>query len=180
MARVSTNRFWSAAEPKARRMAAKRATNCGVGSSNWHINTRRAAGAAKPARSLPAASSSARLATNRLLPTFGSPPTNRMPCGGSKPGSIQLAGGVAGCWASSCASERMAVSGAFFAAALIAAPRPPHPAKALRPQWRLCAPPPAAERSPRVCSLCARGRAWLDIAPGGRSHRTTAASHRRL
>ena len=34
---------------------------------------------------LPAASISARLATNRLLSTFGSPPTNIMPCGGRSP-----------------------------------------------------------------------------------------------
>src|SRR5258706_1539776 len=31
--------------------------------------------------------------TSRLLPTLGSPPTNRMPAGGNSPGSIQPGGG---------------------------------------------------------------------------------------
>src|SRR5206468_2903579 len=57
----------------------------------------------KPARAWPAASASARLATSRLLPTFGSPPTNKMPCGGNSPGSIHPGGGAAGCSVSSCA-----------------------------------------------------------------------------
>ena len=43
-------------------------------------------------RSAPAASDNARLATSSDLPTFGSPPTNRMPCGGSRPGSTRHGG----------------------------------------------------------------------------------------
>ena len=43
----------------------------------------------KPGRSEPAASDSARLATNSDLPTFGSPPTNRMPCGRQQSGFHQ-------------------------------------------------------------------------------------------
>ena len=65
----------------------------------------------------PAANASARLATSRLLPTLGSPPTNRMPCGGSSPGSIQPGGGAAGCSASNWASESTAagvLGGALF------------------------------------------------------------------
>src|SRR2546426_820839 len=42
----------------------------------------------KPARAWPAASASAKLATSRLLPTLGSPPTKKMPCGGNTPCSI--------------------------------------------------------------------------------------------
>src|SRR5216117_3732624 len=61
------------------------------------MSTRRAAGTWKPARSSPAASASARLATSSDFPTLGSPPTNKMPCGGSSPGSIQPGGGTAGC-----------------------------------------------------------------------------------
>src|SRR5437660_5056760 len=35
--------------------------------------------------SAPAATDNARLATSSDLPTLGSPPTNRMPCGGNNP-----------------------------------------------------------------------------------------------
>src|ERR1035441_11103859 len=70
-------------------MTARRPTNCGTGSSNWQIKTRRGAGMENPVRPEPAASERARLATNRDLPTLGSPPTNRMPCGGNSPGSTR-------------------------------------------------------------------------------------------
>src|SRR6266550_520669 len=65
-------------------MSESRLTNCGTGSSNWQMRTRRRAGMEKPRRSTPAASDKARLATSRDLPTLGSPPTNKMPCGGSQ------------------------------------------------------------------------------------------------
>src|SRR5207244_425206 len=99
-----------------RRIVARRETNCGPGSSNWQTSTRRAAGIVKPARPEPAANERARLATHRLLPTLGSPPTNRMPCGGSNPGSIQPGGGEAGCSVSSWARETTADFDEFFAA----------------------------------------------------------------
>src|SRR5450755_2439697 len=61
------------------------------------MRTRRAAGMGNPMRSNPAASDKARLATSSDLPTLGSPPTNRMPCGGSSPGSTRQGGVVDGC-----------------------------------------------------------------------------------
>src|SRR6202521_1210055 len=64
----------------ARHMTARRPTNCGTGSSNWQIKTRRGAGMENPMRPVPAASERARVATNKDLPTLGSPPTKRMPC----------------------------------------------------------------------------------------------------
>ena len=68
----------------------------------------------KPVRSEPAASDSARLATSSDLPTFGSPPTNRMPCGGNSPGSTRQGGGVGGCCSRSWASDRTG-AGIFLA-----------------------------------------------------------------
>src|SRR5205809_4312257 len=70
-----------------------------------------------PARSLPAANASARLDTSRLLPTLGSPPTNRMPCGGNSPGSTRQGGGVEGCCSSNCASDSTAGEADFVEAA---------------------------------------------------------------
>src|SRR5437667_11471891 len=89
-------------------MMARRLTNCGTGSSNWEIRTRRGAGMGKPMRSAPAASDNARLATSKDLPTLGSPPTNRMPCGGNSPGSTRQGGDVEGCCSSNCASDSTA------------------------------------------------------------------------
>src|SRR5437879_3498170 len=60
-------------------MSESRLTNCGTGSSNWQMRTRRRAEMEKPRRSTPAASDKAKLATSRDLPTLGSPPTNRCP-----------------------------------------------------------------------------------------------------
>src|ERR1035437_6794485 len=77
-------------------MTARRPTNCGTGSSNWQIKTRRGAGMKNPVRPEQAASERARLATNRDLPTLGSPPTNRMPCGGNSTGSTRQGGALAG------------------------------------------------------------------------------------
>jgi hypothetical protein len=78
----------------------------------------------KPVRSEPAASDSARLATSSDLPTFGSPPTNKIPCGGNSPGSTRQGGAVGGCCSSSWASDRTLGLASFWrAVALIAAPQ---------------------------------------------------------
>src|SRR5207237_8681315 len=84
-------------------MSESQLTNCGTGSSNWQMRTRRRAEMEKPRRSTPAASDKAKLATSRDLPTLGSPPTNKMPCGGSSPGSTRQGGADDGCCASNCA-----------------------------------------------------------------------------
>src|SRR2546426_11915403 len=81
-------RLESAAEPIGLRMGARRAANCEVGNSNWQMRTRRDVGTWKPAREEPEARASARLATRRDFPTFGSPPTKRIPDEGSNPGSM--------------------------------------------------------------------------------------------
>ena len=110
-------------------MIARRPTNCGTGSSNWQIKTRRAAGMENPVRSEPAASDRARLATNSDLPTLGSPPTNRMPCGGNSPGSTRQGGGVGGCCSRSWASDSTVAAGdvgrgaAHSSASLVASSR---------------------------------------------------------
>src|ERR1039458_10588063 len=58
-----------------------------------------------PERFEPDARDKARLATSRDLPTLGSPPTNRIPCGGNSPGSTRQGAGVAGCCSRSWASD---------------------------------------------------------------------------
>src|SRR5437764_2457179 len=98
-------------------MVARRPTNCGTGSSNWQIKTRRGAGMESPLRLEPAGSERARLATNRDLPTLGSPPTNRMPCGGNSPGSTRQGGALAGCCWRSCANDSTVASAVFLDAA---------------------------------------------------------------
>src|SRR5437667_1077954 len=83
----------------------------------------------QPRPSTPAASDKARLATSRDLPTLGSPPTKRMPCGGSSPGSTRQGGADDGCCSSNCARDST-VGGADFvdAASLTVAPPRWHPA----------------------------------------------------
>src|ERR1017187_2985018 len=147
VAHVSTRSCWSAAAPSARRMVARRLTNCGTGSSNWQMRTRRGAGMGKPMRSAPAASDKARLATSSDLPTLGSPPTNRMPCGGSSPGSTRQAGAVDGCCSSNCASDRTVgfeLTDFLDAGSLTAAPPWGHPPGSIPRRWTLFAKPQGA------------------------------------
>ena len=85
-----------------------------------------------PVRSVSAANDKARLATSSDLPTLGSPPTNRMPCGGNSPGSTRQAGAVEGCCASNCARDSTAGEADFLeTGSLTAAPRWWHPAESL-------------------------------------------------
>src|SRR5437870_11764811 len=91
--------------------------------------TRRGAAMEKPKRSAPAANDEARLATSRDLPTLGSPPTNKMPWGGSSPGSTRQGGAVDGCCSSNCARDSTVGEAGFVdAASLTAAPPWWHPA----------------------------------------------------
>src|SRR5215831_1482775 len=77
------------------------------------------------------------------LPTFGSPPTNRMPCAGNSPGSTRHGGGAGDCCSRSCANERTDAGGVM----LIIKPRWWRPAESPRSPQILCAPLPAAARS---------------------------------
>src|SRR5437667_4183565 len=116
------------------------------------MSTRRRAGMEKPRRSTPAANDKARLATSRDLPTLGSPPTNRMPCGGSSPGSTRQDGAVDGCCSSNCARDSTVGEADLVDAALLTA-APPwwHPAGAVPRRWTLFEKPPDAEPSGPVC-----------------------------
>src|SRR5712691_80961 len=118
------------------------------------MSTRRVAGTWNPACEEPEARARARLATSNDLPTFGSPPTKRMPLEGSNPGSISEGVGVGLCssnWPNDttpAVEERLPASDVGF----IAKPPEWRPAIWVHRWWMLCGKRPDATRSARVYS----------------------------
>src|ERR1700689_4035652 len=96
-----------------------------------------------PLRCEPEARDKARLATSRDLPTLGSPPTNRIPCGGSSPGSTRQGGEVEGCCSRRWATDST-VATDFLP--VIAGPRWWHRAEWIPLLGKLCAKRPDARR----------------------------------
>src|SRR5438876_8539037 len=123
------------------------------------MRTRRAAGTWKPAREEPEARARARLATRIDLPTFGSPPTKRIPEEGSRLGSIRAGVGVGLCSSNWTRDNTPEGDEFFFKVDVTAKPPESHPEGSVRRLSMPCVKPPDVERSVRVCSLCA-GRLW--------------------
>src|SRR5438876_9115191 len=162
------------------RIGARRAANCDVGSSNWQMRTRCATGIWKPPREEPEAKARARLATSRDFPTFGSPPTKRIPEAGKSPGSMSAGVGLGLC-SSNCPNDRTPEADEpFFKVGFTVKPPGWRPKGSVHRSWTLCARLPDARPSERVCSLYAGRLWWLDRAPGARCRQTTVDVHRRF
>src|SRR5438128_11073046 len=173
-------RLESAAEPIGLRIGARRAANCEVGNSNWQMRTRRDVGTWKPPREEPEAKARARLATSRDFPTFGSPPTKRIPEAGKSPGSMSAGVGLGLC-SSNCPNDRTPEADEpFFKVGFTVKPPGWRPARSVHRSLMLCARPLGARPSAQVCSLCAGRLWWLDRAPGAPCRQTTADARRRF
>src|SRR5438093_1729621 len=134
----------------------------------------------KPAREEPEARANARLATNSDFPTFGSPPTKRIPEDGNNPGPMRAGVGAGLCSSNWPSDNTPEVEELFFKAGFTAMPPESHPARWAHQSWTSCVTPPDAEPSRRVCGLCGGRPWWLERAPGAPCHQTGVDAHLRL